>query len=347
MGISRKTVKKYIQAYLHKDLPAAIIHPPAYQLANRSKRKLIEEVRQAIDQYLKENEEKRRTGRGKQCMAATDIFQQLLALGHKIGYTTVCNYIRATTHPCKEIFIKQRYEPGHTVEFDWGEARLTICGEDKRIMLAVFTAAYSNYRYARLFYRQDMASFLQSHVLFLEHTGRVPKEIVYDNMRVAVGRYAYRQQEKAATEDLLKLSAYYGFHYRFCNARKGNEKGHVERSVEYIRRKAFCQKDDFESLLQANEHLQERCGQLNLATVRGHTKSISSCFADETAHMHPFPGSYDIGEYQSLRLDKYHCISIDTNCYSVPETLKGALISVRLYPDAIYLYEGSQRGSLS
>ena len=33
---------------------------------------------------------------------------------------------------------------------------------------------------------------------------------------------------------------YYQFGFRFCNVRKGNEKGHVERSVEYIRRKAFA-----------------------------------------------------------------------------------------------------------
>lgn len=55
-------------------------------------------------------------------------------------------------------------------------------------------------------------------------------------MKVAVKRFVGRQ-EKEPTEALLKLSTYYGFAFRFCN---GNEKGHVERSVEYIRRKAFC-----------------------------------------------------------------------------------------------------------
>jgi hypothetical protein len=33
---------------------------------------------------------------------------------------------------------------------------------------------------------------------------------------------------KEATDDLVKISLYYGFKYRFCNARSGNEKGHVQ-----------------------------------------------------------------------------------------------------------------------
>ena len=42
---------------------------------------------------------------------------------------------------------------------------------------------------------------------------------------------------KKNRQALVKLSLYYGFHYRFCNPASGNEKGHVERSVEVVRRK--------------------------------------------------------------------------------------------------------------
>src|SRR5690606_25751190 len=82
---------------------------------------------------------------------------------------------------------------------------------------------------------QKMESFLDSHVRFFNHVGGVHKEIVYDNMKVAVAKFVSKT-EKEPTEDLLKLSMYYGFKYRFCNARRGNEKDYVERSVEYVRR---------------------------------------------------------------------------------------------------------------
>jgi len=80
-----------------------------------------------------------------------------------------------------------------------------------------------------------MESFLDAHVKFFNKVGGVYKTIVYDNMKVAVAKFVSRT-EKEPTEDLLKLSMYYRFKYRFCNAKRGNEKGHVEKSVEYIRR---------------------------------------------------------------------------------------------------------------
>jgi len=67
-------------------------------------------------------------------------------------------------------------------------------------------------------------------------------------MRVVIKKFVGRQ-EKEPTEGLLKLCTYYHFEYRFCNVRKGNEKGHVERSVEIERRKIFSKRIDFESLV--------------------------------------------------------------------------------------------------
>lgn len=70
-------------------------------------------------------------------------------------------------------------------------------------------------------------------------------------MKVAVKRFV--GDEKESTEGLLQLSVYYGFEFRFCNARSGNEKGHVERTVEVARRKAFAFRDTFETLEEDND----------------------------------------------------------------------------------------------
>ena len=43
-------------------------------------------------------------------------------------------------------------------------------------------------------------------------------------------------------DDLLKISAYYNFSFRFCNCAKGNKKGHVEKSIAYIRRRVVSKK---------------------------------------------------------------------------------------------------------
>jgi transposase len=114
---------------------------------------------------------------------------------------------------------------------------------------------------AFLFTKQKMECFQEAHALFFKEAGGVYQEMVYYNMRVAVKRYS--GTEKEPTEGLLKLSLYYGFPFRFCNVQCGNEKGHVEWSVEVIRRKAFGFRDTFETIEEANQYLNEVCNRLN------------------------------------------------------------------------------------
>ena len=103
--------------------------------------------------------------------------------------------------------------------------------------MAVFTAAYSNFRWAKLFPKQNTQCFLESHSDFFEYANGSFAKVVYDNMRLVIKKFVGRN-EKEPTDELLKLSLYYRFNFRFCNIRSGNEKGHVERSVEVVRRKA-------------------------------------------------------------------------------------------------------------
>lgn len=95
-----------------------------------------------------------------------------------------------------------------------------------------------------LYHNQKTEAFLDTHVSFFTEAGGVYKEMVYDNARVMVARFVGRS-EKEPTEALLKLSIYYGFHFRFTNTYQAHEKGHAERSVEYVRRKIFSKKDEF------------------------------------------------------------------------------------------------------
>jgi len=108
----------------------------------------------------------------------------------------------------KEAYIRQEYDPGDVSEFDWGHVKLEIGGESKAIQMAVITTARGNYRFAYLYQNQRMGSFLDSHVRFFNHVGGIHKEIVYDNMKVAVARFVSKT-EKEPTEELLKLSMYY------------------------------------------------------------------------------------------------------------------------------------------
>lgn len=351
VGLSPKTVRKYIREHeaQRQALSEALGSPveqlveqlteaPRYDSSGRGKRRLTEEICQEIEEYLEQNREKRRSGRHKQVLKKIDIHECLLKAGYQIGYTTVCNYIRRAEDRRREAYVRQVYEPGHTCEFDWGEVKLLINGEWRTYQLAVFTAAMSNYRWAWLFDRQDTASFQQAHAKFFAQVEGVYYELVYDNTRVVIRRFVGRQ-EKEPTQGLLQLSMYYQFGFRFCNVMRGNEKGHVERSVEYIRRKVFGHREEFDSRDEANAYLLEGCLDLNGREQVSKGKSAMELLAEERAYLGACPPvGFECGEWKSLRVDKYSTINVSNNFYSVPDDLVGRMVDVKVYPGHLLVH---------
>jgi hypothetical protein len=209
--------------------------------------------------------------------------------------------------------------------------------------MAVFTPAMSNYRYAILFHRQDTEAFLQAHVLFFEHIGGVFHTMVYDNMRVAIRRFV-GPSEKEPTEALLKLSTYYQFHFRFCNVASGNEKGHVERSVEFVRRKAFSNNDRYPSLEAANVWLAGTCNRLNTRFNRDNQGKRSIDLLEvEKKRLAPAPPRFDCGHMEQCKVDKYSVITYATNRYSVPDHLVGRMVDVKVYPEELQCYHENRK----
>ena len=355
LKVNRETVRRYLAEYekarqklsdsekADEALLDEIIRIPKYDSSNRSNKKFIEEISREVDRILQINEEKRSRGLHKQVMKKIDILEHLHDLGYDIGYTSVCHHINKKRASRKEAFIRQVYSPGDVCEFDWGEVKLEIGGRLQTLYMAVFTPAMSNYRYAVLFHRQDTASFLQAHVLFFEHVGGVFHTMVYDNMRVTIRRFV-GPSEKEPTEALLKLSTYYQFHFRFCNVASGNEKGHVERSVEFIRRKAFSKKDRFATLEDANAHLSGTNNRLNTRYNRDNQgKRAIDLLEEEKNHLHPTPPSFDCGQMDQCKVDKYSVISYATNRYSVPDHLVGKMVDIKVYPEKLYCYYENQK----
>lgn len=352
MQVNRKTVKKYLQEYLQaakvsreEDNPEKLQdyskEPPQHNCKNRERRKLTREMESIIKEQVADNERKKREGLRKQIKRKIDIYELLLSKGLQISYTTVCNYIREDKLMTQEAYIKQVYLPGEECEFDWAEVKLQISGSPKRLYLAVFTSAYGNYRYSALYTRQDTLAFMESHNDFFGHIGGVYHEMVYDNMRVAVAEFVGRN-DKTPTDALIGLSGWYHFRWRFCNVRRGNEKGHVERSVEYIRRKAFSHIDKFATLGQAQAHLEAVCQKLNSYPLTTTGKSPLASLTEEKAILWKYPGTMSCYLTHTLKVDKYATICFGTNRYSVPDHVRGRMVEVKVYSNKLKIYYNNE-----
>lgn len=114
--------------------------------------------------------------------------------------------------------------------------------------------------------------------------------MVYDNMRVAIKEFV-GNGEKKPTESLLRMANFYCFSFRFCNVRTGWEKGHVERSVEYVRRKAFCILDRFDDIHTAQEYLKQAYKAINKEKGSAYTADKELLLEADLSALQHLPGN--------------------------------------------------------
>lgn len=343
--LDRKTVSRYVKEYLdaksssESEYTAYLKSEPQYKSnSSRQKKVMTEAVRALIDNSLNDNDRKRLTGDRKLCMKAIDIHAMLKRAGYDVSYPSVTKYIHDKYKASKnsaECYIRQVYSPGMDCEFDWGEMHLTIDNQRLKVYMAVFTLAYSNYRMAFLFFHQDTLAFLESHKMCFEIFSAVPHRMIYDNMRVAVASFVGGKQP---TDALLRLERAYSFTHRFCNIRSGNEKGHVERSVEIVRRKAFSIKDSFETLEEANKYLYNICMDLNMTANSPATIDITRKTDEDMREMLPLKDSVCCFESRMLTADKYGTVILSGIHYSVPDNLVGIKLNVHEYSSRIEVF---------
>ena len=172
--------------------------------------------------------------------------------------------------------------------------------------------------------------------------------MVYDNMKVAVTIRTGRQGRPAVkypTKAMQRLSLYYKFEERFCNARSGWEKGSVERSVEIVRHAAFVSRQSFETLDAAQNWLDRILHKIN--STSGIT-GISDSQKQERIRadlycLQPAPQPMGCFEAEEHTPDSYGTINVDYNNYSVPEGLVGSSVLARVYSGHIAIYHQGRR----
>lgn len=357
-GIARDTIRKYVRDYEKKlkslgytlddidkvNLIEDIVEAPKYTSSPRTKTAVTDTIIEKLETFLKENEIKRLTGFSKQQMKKIDMYEALVKEGFNVSYSSIVSTVNKLDKKKKEAFIRQEYIPGNVVEFDFGTVKLYTNGNKvpREYQLAVFTSAYSNYRWARLFPKQNTACFLEAHAYFFQHLKGAFRTVVYDNTRVAVKKFVSKT-EKEPTDALLKLSLYYKFEFRFCNAYSGNEKGHVERSVEVVRRKAFAQITTFKSLAVANDHLQEVLSEINNKYLSGKSKTPIELLEEEKINLLPDMPLYETATIQDVRVSKYSTIMIDSSFYSVPDMFVDKLLRCKVYTNKILVFNNEEK----
>ena len=230
----RKTIARYWSEYQrlsgqldcdgeNRELQEQIINGPQYNVSSRKPIKYTQGIDKALNTILENEKTKARElgENNKQKLTNKQIHGMLRAQGHDIGITVISEKVKEKRNKIAEAFIRQEYDYGDRLEYDFGEVKLVIDGIVGKYYLAVFGSPRSSFRWAYLYNNQKKAVFLDSHVRFLDMIGGTYREIVYDNMRNVVTRFIGKN-EKELNSDLVAMSTYYGFSLNVTNCFSGN-----------------------------------------------------------------------------------------------------------------------------
>lgn len=287
--------------------------PPGYRRTHPRRRTIepmLPVIRQILDADAKAPRKQRHT--------AKRIWQRLRdEQGFTGGYTVVKDAVRAIQLGRKEVFLPLDHPPGEA-QVDYGFATVTLAGVETKVAVFVMSLPHSGAVHVQVFPRECTETFLEGHVRAFRFFGGVPRRIAYDNTKVAVAKIV-GSRERVVTKEFSRLKSYHLFESHFCLVRRPNEKGHVERLVDYARSNFLVPVPAVSSLAELNATLEEQCRRDQERHVRGKPGTIATGLAEDRAAFLALPvRPFEARRVAPTTADSLSLATFDTNEYSVP-----------------------------
>jgi transposase len=206
-------------------------------------------------------------------------------------------------------------------QVDWGAFGSIRIGRGVRPLSGfVMVLSYSRAVFALFTVDQTLESFLRGHVEAFQTWPGVPRTLVYDNLRSAV-------LERAGTAirfhpRLLELAGHYHFAPRPCTPGRANEKGKVERQIQYQRHAFFAARTFLDV---ADLNAQFRRWRDEVAHQRLHPeqrdRTVAEVLAEEQPRLLPLPAHpFDTETMRTVVSGNTPYVRFDRNSYSIPHT---------------------------
>lgn len=215
LGISRNTVKKYL------DAPEGCLkNPQSYHRTS-----ILDPYQGMIEAWLEEDE----------YYTVTWIYDRLVNHGYAGNYETVKRQVgKLKKHKQKIAYMRFETDPGHQAQVDFGEFQVELPdGRIKKLYLFSMILGYSRKIYTELVERCDLPSFLDCHIHAFEYFAGVPDQILYDRMKnVYIAKLAGRDKFNST---LVGFAIHYGFTPKVAPAYAAWVKGKVGRPYTFIR----------------------------------------------------------------------------------------------------------------
>jgi transposase len=314
-GVSRKTIRDII-----RDKPLA---------ENRQCPSQLDPFKEQIQSILAKTPDQ----------STTLILESLYAAGYKGGKTIVYDYVSRFRKSQREVFMRLSSLPGEQAQVDWGHCDTISCGvHSRKLYCFCMTLSWSRYLYLEFTVSMDMNTFLLCHRHAFNFFGGVPKTIVYDNLKSVV--LFHHGKEISFNARHFDFAQHYEFSPKACNVRKANEKGKVERIIQYVKGN-FLKRGPFENF----EHLklESKNWLVQIANKRLH--SVTRKVPEQVFRLEEQPCllklpaiDYDCFAPEPAVVSKESLITFQTNKYSVPSDYAYQTVTLKATSSQVIIY---------
>ena len=277
-------------------------------------------------------------------LRATRVFEMVKARGY-VGSVVQLRRAVRLIRPAATATVYRRLTTlaAEEGQVDWGAFGSIRIGRGVRPLSGfVMVLSYSRAVFALFTVDQTLESFLRGHVEAFHAWPGVARTLVYDNLRSAV-------LERAGTAirfhpRLLELAGHYHFAPRPCTPGRGNEKGKVERQIQYLRHAFFAARTflDVEDL-----NAQFRRWRDEVAHQRPHPeqrdRTVADVLAEEVPRLLPLPAHpFETNVLRVVVSGKTPYVRFDRNSYSIPHTYVRRPLTLLANPTTVRVLAGTE-----
>jgi transposase len=277
-------------------------------------------------------------------LRATRLFEMARDRGYRGSVVQLRRHV-ATIRPAPrtEAYLRLQTLPGEQAQVDWGHFGTIRVGHAKRpLSCFVMVLSWSRAMFARFALDQTLESFLRGHVAAFTAFGGVPRSILYDNLKSVVLERA--GDHVRFNEAMLFFAGHYHFAPKPCAPYRGNEKGKVERTIQYLRDGFFAARR-FASVQDLNAQLAgwiQRTAHARKVPGDPEGRLVGDALEEERPRLLALPEHpWNCQTTRSVVSGKQPYVRFDRNDYSIPHHLVGKPLVLTATEEEVRITNGS------
>lgn len=262
------------------------------------------------------------------------------------SYSRFCEHLRSYMQQ-SQLSMVLDHPPGERAYCDYAGDTVPIYDYDDTVsfkaQIFVVTLAYSEYSYVCAHRSQDMASFSMGCAQALMFYGGSPKILTPDNLKAGV--LSHTTSQLVLSRGSLELGAHFQLAILPTRVRRPKDKASCEARVGFVQRNLLAAARDhkFHSIEALNAYLLKGTERINQLPFTKKPGSRAELFEEERMTLQPLPLlPFSYGEWKTMKVPPNYHITIQAVLYSVPCTLRGHVVEVKITDREITVFSNAE-----